>query len=423
MSAKLVCDRLILTELPFKLDPQLIANTLIRSDCCSEATFASSVTVRYTPNVSSETPGQTVLAVFTRSVNSVREAHAAACKAISPIWKGTSLVIPKDLLRFEDWSRSSQPSLWLSCVNVQGTVDISCTIKCAVQFKLTPMPTSVDRLITLDTKCYLGPVLAGFSLVGCMPMLQTGSVWPGVGNVINISLKDGTGYATGNRYIRTPEARDYVAVRYGFGSKFDYVYTTANKEYSWRTYSSVVSKFNSTSSMNGAVEISYYGSWRPIKGGTNWWAEINPRKENVVSGGVSTPYYYPCAQLILYYEYPGVDIFSPDFVPYLLVHPGDDLPCPAGSMSPNEEQKLPLNHSRLQMTWNPAWRPVLINEPLALDMFVKAKQEFTSWPVNCKKTTVRGTSSDKFECDEGQDKSDDAENHGEPGCLTIDHSV
>lgn len=396
MSAKLVCDRLILPELPFKLDPLLIANLLIPANLCGEATFASSVTVRYTPNVSSETPGQTVLAVFTRGITSVREAHAAACKVISPIWKGTSLVIPKDLLRFEDWSRSAQPSLWLSCVNVQGTVDISCTIKCAVQFKLTPTPNFEERLITLNTKCYLGPVLAGFSLVGCMPLWQGGS-WSGNGRVININLQDGTGITTGHRYIRTPEARNYVAVRYGFGSAFTYTYTSANKNYSWKSYSSVVSEYTTASAISGTADVSYYGSWRPIKGSTSWWAEINPSSTNVGSGSSAVPYYYSCAQLILYYEYPGIDIFSTDFAPHIRVHPGDILPCPAGIMSPNKEQKLPLNQSRLQMTWDPRWKPILTHPSLLVAMFEKAKEAFTDWPIDCGNAPPRGISSGEYE--------------------------
>lgn len=421
MSARLVCDRLILNELPFKLDPLQLATRLLPANSCGEATFDSSVTVRYTPNVSSETPGQTVIAAFTRSVSTVREAHAAACKVISPVWKSASLVIPKDLLRFEDWSRGAQPSLWLSCVNVQGTVDISCTIKCAVQFTLTPTPRLEDSLTTLNTNCYLGPVLAGFSFVGSMPQIQTGN-WSGAGNVININLKDGTGKTTGNRYIRTPEARNYVAVRYGIGSA-SYVYTTANKDYSWNSQSSVLSQYTNANPASGSANVFYTGSWRPIKGSTSWWAEVNTEKHSTVSNGVTTTRYYPCAQLILYYEYPGVDIFSPDFTPAIRVHPGDLLPCPSGNMSPNQEQQLPLNHSRLQMAWNAGWKPVLTNSPLAVEMFENAKEEFIAWPVNCGYVSTRGTSSGINECDEGQDKSDDAEHHGEPGDITTNHSV
>lgn len=415
MSARLVCDRLILTELPFKLDPLLIANTLIRSGCCGEATFASSVTVRYTPNVSSETPGQTVLAVFTRSVSSVREAHAAACKAISPIWKGTSLVIPKDLLRFEDWSRGS-PSLWLSCVNIQGTVDISCTIKCVVQFKLPPTLSLEDRISTLTTKCFLGPVLAGFSFIGCMPSKISGT-WGGNGNVININMKTGIGTTTGNRWICTPEKRDYVAVRYGFGNSFGYAYTSANQKYSWQSFSSVLSKYTSAVPAPGSADVYFTGSWRPIKGDTSWWAEINPTREP------NSGPYFPCAQLILYYEYPGINVFSNDFDPSIRVRPGNMLPCPPGNMIPNLEQKLPLNHSRLQIAWNAAWKPLLADSPFVVEMFEQAKEDFTAWPFGCASVPIRGTSRDINECDEGQDKSDDAEHHDELGSLTTDHSV
>lgn len=421
MSARLVCDRLIIHELPLKLDPLQIATQLLPANSCGEATFVSSVTVRYTPNVSSETPGQTVLAVFTRGISTVREAHAAACKVISPVWKGASLVIPKDLLRFEDWSRSTQPSLWLSCVNVQGIVDVSCTIKCVVQFTLNPMRRVEDSLTTINTNCYLGPVLAGFSFTGSMPAIQFGT-WSGGGNTININLKDGSGKTTSNRYIRTPESRDYVAVRYAIGSA-DYVYTTANKKYSWKSYSYVLSKYTTSSPAPGSADVFFTGSWRPIKGSTSWWAEVNAKKQSIVSGGTTKTEYLPCSQLILYYEYPGVDIFSPDFAPAIRVHPGDLLPCPAGNMSPNQEQTLPLNHSRLQMAWNAGWKPVLTNSPLAVEMFENAKKEFVAWPTNCGNVSSRGTFSDLKECDEGQDKSDDAEHHGEPGDTPIDHSV
>lgn len=417
MSVRLVCDRLIVDELPFKLDPLHIATRLLPANSCGEATFASSVIVRYTPNVSSETPGQTVLAVFTRGVSTVREAHAAACKVISPIWKSSSLVIPKDLLRFEDWSRSSQPSLWLSCVNPLGTVDISCTIKCAVQFKLTPTPTLEERISTLTTKCFLGPVLSGFSFIGCMPS-KVSATWGGNGNVININLKNGTGITTGNRWIRTPETRDYVAVRYGFGNSFGYSYTSANQKYSWQSFSYVLSKYTNAVPAPGSADVYFTGSWRPIKGSTSWWAEINPTKETSTG-----PYYHPCAQLILYYEYPGINVFSPDFTPSIRVRPGDMLPCPPGTMLPNLEQNLPLNHSRLQIAWNAGWKPQLTNSPFAVEMFQEAKEDFTAWPFGCSSVPIRGTSSDIYECDEGQDKSDDAEHHDELGSLTTDHSV
>lgn len=195
------------------------------------------------------------------------------------------------------------------------------------------------------------------------------------------------------------------------------------KNYSWKSYSSIVSDYTQGNSIAGIANVSYYGSWRPIKGSKSWWAEINPEKVNVVAGGVSTPHYYPCAQLILYYEYPGVDIFSSDFAPYLRIRPGDMLPCPSGTMLPNKEQKLPLNQSRLQMAWNPWWRPILTNSPLVVELFEKAKEDFTAWPVDHGKTLQYGSSSGKYECDSGQDKSDDAERHGEPGSLLLDHSV
>lgn len=426
MSARLVCDRLVLHEFPFKLDPLLIANQLAPANWSGEATFVTAITVRYTPNVSSDTPGQVVLAAFTHGVTTVRDAHAAACKVISPVWKTAVLVIPKDLLRFENWSRSAQPSLWLSAVDVKGMVDISCTLRCASQFKLPPPPqppSLEDRLTDVRTRCYFGPILAGFSFVGCMPYFQTGNLWGGSGSVININLRDGSGVSTGNRYIRTPENKNYVAVRYGFGSNFDYVYTSANQNYSWKSSSNVVEKYTSRSDPSGTASVSYTGSWRPIKGNTSWWAEINPHYKNGMLNGVNTTTYYPCSQLIMYYEYPGVNIFSTTFRPHIDIEPGDNLPCPAGTKVPNKLQSLPLNHSLLQVAWNPAWRPYLNDFPWVVDMFETAKQEFEAWPTNCGSVVSRGRPSDISECEEGLDKRDDADYQREAGHISLDRAI
>lgn len=304
-------------------------------------------------------------------------------------------------------------------------VDISCTLKCASQFKLPlpPQPPSLeDRLTTVNTHCYFGPILAGFSLVGCMPQFDTANVWKGVGSVININLRDGSGVTTGNRYIRTPEQKNYVAVRYGFGSNFNYTYSTSNKSYSWKSNSNVVEKYTTRTDPSETAPVSYWGSWRPVKGSTSWWAEINPTSQSGMINGVYTTIFYPCAQLIMYYEYPGVDIFSTTFRPYINIEPGNKLPCPSGTMVPNKLQSLPLNHSLLQVVWNPAWRPQLDDHPWVTNMFETSKTEFEAWPINCGSVTSRACPRDTSECEEGLDKSDDAEHQHEPGYLSLDRS-
>lgn len=405
MSARVVCDRLVVPDQHFPLHPLTIIDALTNARWCSEATFATSVTVRYTPNVSSDTPGQVILAVSRGVTTTPAAAYASACKAIAPVWKSLHLVVPKELLNFQRWTREQSSHLWLSCLGVAGSVDISCTIRCVTQLQLprTVLPSLTDRVSRLETNCYLGPILAGFSYVGLMvnsAQSIASFYWPGNGQVININLKNGEGVTTGNRFIRTPENRNYVAVRYGFGSSFDYVYTSANKQYDWKTWKDTLSSYTAKSDLAYAVPVSYYGSWRPIKGSTTWWAEINPKSTRVSEGQPSTihTYYHPCTQLILYYEYPGVDIFAPKFKPSIEVTPGDDLPCFSGTAVPNKTQKLPLHVSFLQTVWSPYWNPNL-KLPGQLSLFEAAREELTAWPVNCGSQITRRPR-DTDECEE-----------------------
>jgi len=416
MSARLVCDRLVVSELPVVLDPYVLANALTRLRWCSEAKFTSSICVRYTPNVPSNTPGQAILACSVKKLTDFSEANAAACKVIFPVWKSASLVIPKDMLKFETWSRGDAPTLWLSGIDIKGIVDITCTVQCAVHYQFSPIPpppTTADIVSTINTKCYVGPVLAGFSLVCCMPRYE-GTSWNGVGQSINMDLKRGTGLTTGNKWIRTPERLDYVAVRYGFGSDFSYSYNASNGNYAWKSYTHVIWKYQEQDAVTGAAGVSYYGSWRPIKGSTSWWAELNPTTNTTYQNS------YPCAQLILYYEFPGVDIFDANFVPSFRVHPGTCIPDPPGEAISNANQRLPLNTSRLQSLWNPAWLPVL--DDAAAVRFTDAREALTSWPTTCNVEHFPGGARDISECDEGHGKSDDACIHREDGPQPTDRS-
>lgn len=428
MSARIVCERLILQDAQFPLNPLLIIRALTRSRWCSEAAFLTSVTVRYTPNVSSATPGEVILAASKAPTSTPAAAYASACKTIGPVWKSLHLVIPKELLNLQRWTREDDAHIWLSCVGAVGTVDLSCTLRCATQLHLpnTVLPSLTERVSKLDTSCYLGPILAGFSYIGLM-VSDAQSIasfyWPGNGQVINVNLKDGKGVTTGNRYIRTPENRNYVAVRYGFGSSFNYVYSSANTNYSWNSWKDTLASYTTKDKLSYAVQVSYYGSWRPIKGSTSWWAEINPKYtgvyENVNNSMVLHNYYHPCTQLILYYEYPDTNIFSPDFKPSIQVTPGSDLPCFPGAATPNKTQMLPLNVSLLQAAWSPHWNPNLQMEN-QLSLFEDARDKFTAWPVNCGPVVSRRPR-DEDECEE--DLRSRQSSPDEPGYATVDQPM
>lgn len=426
MSARIVCDRLVIQDQHFPLHPLTIIDALTTAAWCSEATFVTSITVRYTPNVSSDTPGQVVIAAARAVSTTHAAAFASSCKAIAPVWKSLHLVIPKEILNFQRWTREQSPHLWLSCLGVAGTVDISCTIRCATHLQLpqTVLPSLTDRVSRLETNCYLGPILAGFSYIGLMvnPGQSVAPFhWPGNGQVININLKNGDGVTTGHRYIRTPENRNYVAVRYGFGSSFNYAYSSANNSYSWSSWRDTLATYTTKDSLSYAVPVSYYGSWRPVKGSTSWWAEINPKYTRVAEGSPMTThdYYHPCTQLILYYEYPGVDIFAPDFKPSIKVTPGTDLPCFSGAAVPNRTQNLPLNVSLLQAVWSPHWNPDL-QQPNQLSLFDSAREKLLAWPVNCGAQPKRRPS-DESECEE--DLCARHELLPEPGEASVDHSA
>jgi len=426
MSARIVCDRLILQDSQFPLNPLLIVDAITDAKWCSEASFVTSITVRYTPNVSSDTPGQVVLAASKQPTSTPAAAYASACKVIGPVWKSLHLVIPKEILNFQRWTRENDPHMWLSCVGVAGSVDISCTIRCATHLHLTKsiLPSLTDRVSKLDTACYLGPILAGFSYIGLM-VRDVQSIasfyWPGNGQVININLKDGTGITTGHRYIRTPENRHYVAVRYGFGSSFNYAYSSSNASYEWKSWKDTLASYTMKDSLSYAAPVSYYGSWRPIKGSTSWWAEINPKYTRVTEGTplATHDYYHPCTQLILYYEYPGVNIFASDFKPSIQVTPGSDLPCFSGNAAPNKTQMLPLNVSLLQTAWSPHWNPNLQIER-QLSLFEDARDKFSAWPVNCGSVVSRRPRDGK-ECEE--DLQSRHKSPEDPGQASVDQPM
>lgn len=425
MSTRIVCDRLVIPTFPFELDPRRIANELTNQGWIGQAKFATSVTIRYSPNVPTSTSGETIIAATQVGTTDFVALSAATCKAVTPVWKGTTLVVPKDYLNFERWSRTGSPHLWLGASGVRGTVVISCTIKATTAGMLTPTPSRDAQLAHLNTYCFVGPVLAGFSLVSCMPY-RPQPVWQGTGQVININLRDGKGTTTSSRYIRTPDNKSYVAVRYGFGNSFNYVYTTGNKPYAWKSNTHVIWAYKEQSADWYNVPVNYYASWRPIKGSTSWWAEINPTSDNYLLGGVTTTWYHPTTQLILYYEYPDVDIFSSDFAPSIQVEPRSVLPCPPGDAQPSKVQLLPMNNSRLQSMWSAFWNPDLSLESAGRDLryrFEKAKYALTKWPVNCSNNKLAISSDTVGEEESLSESKDTVGAQGEPAWLCQDSSA
>lgn len=413
MTDRIVVERLILPSLPFELNPLRIAKELLAQQSATQARFLTSITARYTPNVSASTPGQTILCASQEPAGNYNKAASAACKVIRPVWKGFALVIPKDLLSFESWSRAGTPHLWLSAIGAEGTVDISCTIR-AVSQPLISLPLTPDeKLVRISTQAYVGPILAGFSLVGGLPYSPQPS-WTGIGQVINVDLMDATGTTTSTRYVRTPENRNYVAVLYGFGSTMDYVLNSSNKPYRWKSWNDVLWDYDFQSNDSWYnTGVAYVGTWRPIVGNTSWWLEANARKTEVVLGGTRVTWYYPLAHLILYYYFPGVDIFADDFTPTLTAHPGDAIPCPPGNAEANKLQMLPLATHRLVSLWNASWNPVLDSIVAGTQqryVLAKYKQGITEWPDNCNQIMYsKGNPEDEPKgMDEGPVTGDDA---------------
>lgn len=392
MTERLFIDACVVT-LPLRLSPVDIASKLSPRSPQAQGRFLTTVNVRYQPNVSTATAGVVALGLTTDPSATLRTIAANEPHHIGPVWKPATLLLPKDRINLQDWSTQGAPALYLVGVNMRGSISITCTLQLTLVASWPPPlppppppPDPIEQLVSIDTQAFVGPVLEGFSLVCCAPnVLQP--QWKGVGQVINIDLTRANGSSSTSSYgLRTPETKPYVAVRYGFGANFKYNYNSNNTTYSWQSNSQVIYGYTDQNGQQSAVPVSYYASWRPIRGSTGWWCDVRPSLTQVVLGGQTFDWYYPMCQLILYYYFPSVNIFASDFTPGVYCLPNDTLPCPPGAAEANKPQLVPLNMGKMQQFWSRFWHPNFALANLGNELqyrFTQAKYAFTQWPVNC----------------------------------------
>lgn len=382
MTTRIVVDRLVVDQFPFVLNPVRILDELVGVSFAQDARFHVSLVVRYTPSVSTSTPGQ---AFFSASIASSTQPATIAAHSPSvctPVWKGCELIVPKDLLNPQRRTTSSQQWLYLNAAGFQGTVDISTTILATV-LTLRRAVNPVKDLQTLFTQCYVGPILAGFSLVFCLPQYLQPS-WTGRGYAMNYDMRAGRGITGNNLYIKTPGNKDYVAIVIGSGGVYDWKFQEGVPTPSFKTFKEFVWEYdNKESGSNNGMAPNYFGSWTAIRGSANWWAEIRPRYTEYNIGGNYIKWYYPVTMLILYYEYPGVDVFDRRFEPSIKCDP-DDVPCPSAGQGVQYPSRVPLSNATMQCLWNPHWKPTVRDSTEGIELtdeFSSAKDYLLRWPV------------------------------------------
>lgn len=353
MTERLFLDRVVVPSFPYPLNPQSLLSLIAPRTRPPQARFVTAINVSYHPNVSTATPGECCIAASLEALPDLRACQAAAWKALGPVWRKACLTIPRQAVNLQNWSTQDSPCLILSAHGLSGTVTITCTVVAVTSGNLPTPPNPLCDLSSLEGKAALfGPKLDGFSFVSCIPpTLQP--MWTGNGNCMNISFLSGTGNVKSNLYICSPSNKPYVVVRYGFGSKFEYVYNSKNKNRSWRSNSSVIREFNNTTSSN-SVGANFWASWTTIQGSTSWWAEIRPNNTWYQVDGGKT-WYESCCHLLLYYDYGNTDIQASDFYPKIGVFPGDIIPDPSTDARPNSAYSLVLNEQQPQLTFSPQW--------------------------------------------------------------------
>lgn len=391
MTARVVVDRMILRDFPYALNPAKIVNDLTGQQWSREATFLTSLVVRYTPGVSSETPGTTYLAICSRPSTELPVLAAAEPKIVTPVWKGAAMVVGKEQLNPQRFVVEDSKWLYLNQHNSRGTVDISCTILTTTfVYQHTINPASA--LSTLNTRCFVGPTLAGFSLVMCMPKYPQPQ-WKGRGYTMNFDLRSGRGITSNNLYIKTPANRDYVVIKIGSAGVYDEYYPDGQSRPPFRNYKEFLWEYdNSGATDSDGMQPEHFGVWAPIHGSDSWWADVRPRFQDFNLGGFVYKWYYPFTLLYLYYEYPGVDVFDARFEPSILCELGEEIPYPSAGAQPNRQNRVPLGNSLTQCLWSAIWGP-MFDDPTEgieqLDELTAAKNQLITWPVY-KNNNTRG---------------------------------
>lgn len=366
----LVFDRTIV-ELPLRLNPVVVASLQLPTGVCSRARFKTDLIATYHPNVPSSTPGTAFLACAQDTLSTEQELSAAQPHARGTVWKKFSLPIKKTLLQSRQWFTQADSSPWLSGYGLRGAVTLSGTLQvCTVLRPSAPLTPPAP--IEIRTEAAVGPRIAGFSLC------YYGTTYPQLsstgGQVINIDLQASTGWTTSARFVRTPENRPYVVVRYGFPG-FEFIYSYANRPLQgWYNNGAIIQTYNNTSNTNAGDKPSYWASWAKIRGSTSWWCETKPQSYNP-STGTHTPLYRPYAVLFLYYDYGSVDIFDSSFDVSPTITPSLLQPDPGPDHEPGETVPLTLNGYIPFLLASSKWNPFLTEQE------VTQKEELTSWPV------------------------------------------
>lgn len=352
MTERLFLDRVVVPSFPYPLNPQSLLALISPRTRPPQARFVTAVNISYHPNVSTATPGECCIAAALDTLPDLRACQAATWKALGPVWRKASMMIPRHAVNLQTWSTQDSPCLMLSAYGLNGTVTITCTVVAVTNGSLPKPPDLLCNLASLENKTALfGPKLDGFSFVSCIPPTWR-PTWLGNGNCMNISFLSGTGNVKSNLYICSPSNKPYVVVRYGFGSNFDYIYNSQNKNRSWHSNSTVIREMENTPSQN-SVGASFWASWTTIQGSTSWWAEIQPNR--ILDQDAAQHYYPACTHLLLYYDYGDTDINASGFHPEVGVFPGDIVPDPSTDAIPNSAYSLVLNEQQPQLTFDPQW--------------------------------------------------------------------
>ena len=87
----------LLVDLPFRLNPVLIAHQLSPRSPASIGRFLTAVAIRYHPRVAASTPGTTTIGV---SINETPPERLRACSPllVTPCWKGGQIHVSRESL-------------------------------------------------------------------------------------------------------------------------------------------------------------------------------------------------------------------------------------------------------------------------------------------------------------------------------------
>lgn len=386
MSQRVFLDRALVVNFPLQLNATQLLALSGNKTGSQRAQFRTDLIVHYVPEVGANTPGQVMLGFATRPLTRDKDILACSPLRISPAWRPCALRIPKSLLQRARWTDEDEACPHLCAVGMRGQVTITCTLICLNTSTLIPPPP--PALSDLSTRCYVGPQLVGFSLCACMPQ-NIQPQWNGRGLCLNVSFLNGLETVKSSRYIASPKTGKLIAVRYGFGSNFNYTYNTANKGRTWKSaFGATIHDVtnNPGDSSSTAVQYNYGGSWTIIDGDTSWWAEINPTSYTGVLGGMTITWYYPCCQLILYYDYGDVDVVSSEFWPGITIDPETCQPAPPqGWTDPAVDVELPLNSLRTTLLIPPQWtiadKQIHGTKPTVLKNLETGKETLIDWPT------------------------------------------